>query len=239
MTLRPIFIILVDISGYTKFIRYHKTSLLHAEKIVAELMEAVLAKVEVPIVAHEILGDAISLYAIDEGIPGQPDTIYQQLQKYFEAFWNREASLISACNLCECDACRQVGRLKLKAVLHAGEAAFTKVLQADKISGEDVIIAHRLLKNSVPSNEYILMTDAFVQRCDSLDLTMLVPCIETCDDIGQVQAYYCNLDKTGPPPLVSLQSKLADFFRIEGYMIRRWFREGKYQYRNLPLSPVE
>ncbi len=40
--LKQIFIILVDISGYTNFIRMHKVSLLHAEKIIGELMESIL-----------------------------------------------------------------------------------------------------------------------------------------------------------------------------------------------------
>ena len=61
------FIILFDISGYTNFIRMHKVSLLHAEKIIGELMESFLDAVEAPVIAHEILGDAISLFALDDG----------------------------------------------------------------------------------------------------------------------------------------------------------------------------
>jgi len=49
---KPLFIILVDISGYTNFIRMHKVSLLHAEKIIGELMECMLDEVELPVVAH-------------------------------------------------------------------------------------------------------------------------------------------------------------------------------------------
>ena len=67
---KPLFIILVDISGYTNFIRMHKVSLLHAEKIIGELMECMLDEVELPVVAHEVLGDAISLYALNDGTPG-------------------------------------------------------------------------------------------------------------------------------------------------------------------------
>ena len=58
MGIKPLFIIIVDISGYTNFIRMHKVSLLHAEKIIGELMECMLDEVESPVVAHEILGDA-------------------------------------------------------------------------------------------------------------------------------------------------------------------------------------
>ena len=87
MGVKPIFIILVDISGYTNFIRLHKMSLLHAEKIIGELMESILDEVESPVVAHEILGDAISLYALDDGSPDIANKIYRQLEKYFLAYF--------------------------------------------------------------------------------------------------------------------------------------------------------
>ncbi len=73
MGIKPILIILVDICGYTNFICMHKMSLLHAEKIIGELMESVLNEVELPVVAHEILGDAISLYALDDGSADSAD----------------------------------------------------------------------------------------------------------------------------------------------------------------------
>jgi hypothetical protein len=59
-----------------------------------------------------------------------------------------------------------VGKLKLKAILHHGEAAFNKVRQFVKIGGEDVILAHRLLKNSVPGHEYVLLSQAFADIAD-------------------------------------------------------------------------
>ena len=89
MSIKQIFIILVDISGYTNFIRMHKVSLLHAEKIIGELMESILDAVEAPVIAHEILGDAISLYALDDGTSNLADGIYDQLEKYFQAFRDR------------------------------------------------------------------------------------------------------------------------------------------------------
>jgi hypothetical protein len=234
MEIRRIYIILVDISGYTRFIRFHKVSLLHAEKIVGELMESILAQVKEPVIAHEILGDAISLYAIDDGAPGQADRIYHDLNLYFSAFREREASLISACGLCKCDACKQVGQLKLKAILHKGEAAFTMVHNTRKISGEDVIISHRLLKNSIQSNEYILMTRAFADQCEMLDSSSLIKSVEHCDGIGDVQVLVRDFEGEFQPAPVSVSKKLRDFLMIEGDMIRRLFRPGKYTFRNLP-----
>ncbi len=233
--IKPLFFILVDISGYTRFIHYHRISLLHAEKIVAELMESILKEVEVPVMAHEILGDAISLYAIDEGIPGQADKIYAQLQNYFKAFRDREATLISACELCKCDACKQVGKLRLKAILHHGWAAFTKVHTMRKISGEDVILSHRLLKNSLKSKEYILMSSAFASMCNQLNQEELIPHRERYEEVGSVDLLVKIMDNN-PPTAAKLKfaRKLKEFLNIEWYMITRLVNKAKLSYRNIP-----
>jgi hypothetical protein len=184
-------------------------------------MESILAQVEVPVIAHEILGDAISLYAVDEDVPGQADRIYAQLQNYFTAFREREANLISACSICECQACQEVGKLKLKAILHLGEAAFTQVHNTQKISGEDVIISHRLLKNSVPSKEYILMTKAFADRCLDLDPADLSHYTELCEGIGPVDVVVRNYEDTEVTPAkLSFMERFKGLLAVTGYMIK-------------------
>ena len=234
--IKDIFIILVDISGYTRFIRYHRISLLHAEKIVAELMESILREVEVPVMAHEILGDAISLYAIDEHTPGQAEKIYSQLQKYFNAFKAREASLISECKLCECEACKQVGKLRLKAILHHGQAAFTRIQNIQKISGEDVIVSHRLLKNSLDSKEYILMTESFASQCRTLDFTQLVNHHEKYEDVGDVDAYVNVMDREDVAPVrLTFLEKLKALWVFEGYIVKRIFMKNNLTFRNMPV----
>ncbi len=226
--------ILVDISGYTRFIQYHKISLLHAEKIIGELMESILRQVKAPVIAHEILGDAITMYALDEGVVGQADSIYTQLQHYFEAFQDCEARLISACTLCRCHACQQVGRLKLKAILHHGHAAFTHVHTTRKISGFDVIMSHRLLKNTLPSKEYILMTSTFFDQCQEVPASTLIAHQETYDDVGRIQLYAKILDQDIRPARMNLLRKIWYFFPFETYLIKRLFIPNPKQYRNMP-----
>lgn len=226
--IKPLFIILVDISGYTRFIRYHKISLLHAEKIIAELMESILKEVDTPVVAHEILGDAISFYSIDEGLPDQADKIYHQLHRYFIAFREKEAALISSCSLCRCDACIQVGKLRLKAILHYGQAAFTRIADIQKISGEDIIISHRLLKNNVPSHEYILMTSAFADKCLYLDEAGLKQHREQYEDVGTIQLLLNNMDREDLPPAnLPWLKKISGFLALELYSVKRVMGKAK------------
>ena len=228
-------IILVDISGYTNFIRLHKMSLLHAEKLIGELMECMLDEVESPVVAHEILGDAISLYALDDGSPDLADSIYLQVEKYFGAFRAREAYLLRECGYCICDACNKVNELKLKAIIHSGEAAFTKVHDIQKISGEDVITAHRLLKNSIPSDEYIIVTDSFFNRCQSFDKTDFEKHLEHYDDLAPVNVLVKNFEAVeAVPKAISPLKKLKFLMKVERHMFLRLFGKPKMKFRNMP-----
>jgi hypothetical protein len=232
---KSFFIILVDISGYTNFIRLHKMSLLHAEKLIGELMECMLDEVESPVVAHEILGDAISLYALDDGSPDLADSIYVQVEKYFEAFRSREAYLLRECGYCICDACNKVSELKLKAIIHSGKAAFTKVHDIQKISGEDVITAHRLLKNSIASDEYIIVTDSFIDRCQSFDKTDFEKHIEHYDDLAPVNGLVKNFESVeAVPKAISPWKKIKFLMKVERHMFRRLFGKSKMEFRNLP-----
>ena len=42
---------------------------------------------------------------------------------------------------------------------HAGEIAFQRVKRLTELAGMNVILVHRLLKNSVPIDEYVLMSE--------------------------------------------------------------------------------
>ena len=161
MELKPTCLVIADISGYTRFVMLHTTSLLHAETIITELMEAVIAQAEVPLAISKLEGDAVFLYAVLEGDPASgAKSILRQVTGLFEAFRARERSLI-ACNVCGCPACRSIGKLKLKVVVHWGEVAFKQVRTFLELAGENVILIHRLLKNSITSKEYLLVTREF------------------------------------------------------------------------------
>lgn len=242
MELKSIFIVIVDISGYTRFIKKHRVALLHAEKIIGELMESILDKVRTPVVAHEILGDAVSLYAEDSGDPGLADALYDQTLQYFQTFRETEAALISDCQVCSCPACDEIGQLKLKCILHYGQAAFTKVKDIRKISGENVILAHRLLKNSIASNEYILMTKDFSQKTRGLDLEEqgFELCTEDCEGLGSVPVLVKSFEAAQftPAELTAVQ-RLRKFLSIFSYtfprvMFGKILPLKRWEFRNLP-----
>lgn len=42
----PAVFVVMDISGYTQFVRMHGTSIIHAEQVITELMESMLDRAE-------------------------------------------------------------------------------------------------------------------------------------------------------------------------------------------------
>ena len=71
MEIKGAYLILADISGYTRFVKIHRASILHAEEIVTELMEAVIDAAGPPLILNKLEGDAAFLYAPADC----PDTI--------------------------------------------------------------------------------------------------------------------------------------------------------------------
>ncbi len=49
MKIKPALLVIVDISGYTQFINHYRTSVLHAEEIITELLEAVIDRAKFPL----------------------------------------------------------------------------------------------------------------------------------------------------------------------------------------------
>ena len=161
MRLAHALLVIVDISGYTAFINERPTSLLHAEQIITELMEAVIDRAAHPLEVNKLEGDAALLFG--EVAAGDVDggrDVLAQVKAFFPAFHACLDRQKAARAHCVCDACTGIERLGLKAFVHVGELAIKPVRQFTELAGENVILVHRLLKNSVPRREYVLLTEA-------------------------------------------------------------------------------
>jgi 2-polyprenyl-3-methyl-5-hydroxy-6-metoxy-1,4-benzoquinol methylase len=160
---QPVLLMLVDISGYTNFMISHDKELRHSQMIIGELLESLIGQVDVPLRVSRIEGDALFLYAVKSGDEEvwrrRSANLVERLLALFDVFAERLVE-IGAYSVCKCDACVEVGDLKLKIIAHSGEALLTQVGEHPTLSGVDVITVHRLAKNSVPEDEYVLMTEA-------------------------------------------------------------------------------
>jgi hypothetical protein len=156
-------LILADISGYTKFMVENQLSAVHGQIVITSLIETILREVDIPLRLQGIEGDAVFVYAEH---PGNDEAwrkvlaeISTKLLRFFEVFYDGVVTAIES-TPCKCAICRNAENLQLKVIVHSGRAVFNTIAGSPQISGTDVILAHRLLKNSVPSSEYLLLTES-------------------------------------------------------------------------------
>jgi len=228
-------IVIVDISGYTQFVKMHRTAMVHAEQIITDLMESVLDVQGPPLVLDKLMGDAATFYSSDDG-DASAEAIAAQVVRFFDAFNESEGVLVS-CNVCICDACNQMGSLKLKAILHHGELILKQMGGGTELAGPDVILAHRLLKNRAEGDEYILMTEAFHDRSGDLPGLARQRGQEQTD-LGPVDVVVFYPDSGDRPlPKATWSGRLKQFARIEAKGAQRMLRgRGAREFTNLPSS---
>jgi len=214
-------LLIADISGYTDFMLANEKSLEHSHLIIGELIKTMLAEVELPLTLAKLEGDAVFLYAIKDD--RAPADLGARLLRFFHAFSNKVAELTLS-SFCKCGACTNIERLKLKVVVHSGRCAFYEIVGLTELSGVDVIIVHRLLKNSVGSPEYVLVTAA-AQQDLRLPLTLLSEGEETYDGIGSVPTFVYSPPETPayiPDPVAPAPSLFLETLRCE---IKREYAE--------------
>ena len=144
-----------DISGFTQFISDRDFQ--HQQYIIAELLEVLIETNPLNLKVNEVEGDAILFYHTGDS-PPLSDLVHQS-EKMYLAFHNH-LKKYGVSRLCNCPTCKSASRLTLKFIAHHGEGAFHKIKDREKIFGTDVILVHRLLKNSIPEREYLLVTDS-------------------------------------------------------------------------------
>ncbi|MEN8241897.1 MAG: DUF2652 domain-containing protein [Chloroflexota bacterium] len=245
-------LVLVDISGYTQFIHWNRNSQLHAEHIITELIEAVIDQSRFPLELNKLEGDAVFLYTT---LKGQPEAVAKDVLKqsvgFFDAFREKQNELINAVDGgCGCPACTNIHHLQLKAFLHTGEVIVKQVRQFTELAGEDVILIHRLLKNSIDSSEYILLTDAYFQLSgDQLSFRSSTG-TEDYPHSGSVgyKVYFptpaaIHPQHTEGKPLSKPMSKPRGIIEIMRFMMKIFWRQLSGQlaesYHHLPHKPQQ
>jgi len=176
------YIAIADISGYTAFVA--DTEIEHSREILAELLEVTSRELERHLRLSRIQGDALICV-------GEEDEVIPCLEDAFLSFHRRVRAMVAA-TTCPCNACRSVPNLTLKFVAQHGTYSTVSVRGTVDLVGSDVNIAFRLLKNHVPSHEYILATNSVLERLPALARERFVPISEDYD-LGHVEAGYRDL----------------------------------------------
>jgi hypothetical protein len=238
-------LLVADISGYTKFMKHHSIAISHAKQIIVRLLKSLIATSRLPLKLAELEGDAVFFYAA--GVQGRREeiapNIRSQVARLFATF-EREIKQIDSLSTCPCEACDNITDLKLKQVLHYGDVAIEKIESFEKLFGLDVILVHRMLKNTVPSREYVMMTAPMYEYMGEFYGLEPERRQEEFEGVGQVETlvfYPAALpDSTRalePPKPPSLLQRLAWRYRISRDFVleRLGLRKFKGAFRNVPL----
>lgn len=205
-------IFLPDISGFTNFV--NQTEVEHSQHIIAELLEILIDANETDMTLAEIEGDALFYYK-HQDLP-KPEVLIKQIRKMFILFHNH-LRLYEKQRICNCGACNTAMNLTLKFIVHTGDFNFIQVKESKKPFGKDIILAHRLMKNNVPIDDYALISqhvfDSWEVGLEKKLDEELVPVQDsyTYEDAGKVDFVYMGLNPLkryiADPPEVLFEEK--------------------------------
>jgi hypothetical protein len=147
-----------DIGGFTRFVT--NTEISHSQHIIKDLLEVLVDANQLGMQVAEIEGDAV-LFVRPGKLPPLADLLSQTKKMFvdFHSYLKR----LEMQRICQCGACAGAARISLK------------------------VVAHRLLKNSVPLPEYLLVTQ------------------ETLNQLGEVAA---------PPPSLASSSSYDEIGEV-------------------------
>jgi uncharacterized protein YndB with AHSA1/START domain len=165
------YLLLADISGYTAFLT--GTELEHANAIVHELTVLIRERLSPPMRFVKLEGDAVFCYA-DEASFEDGERLVELIERCYCDFSGRLLDMERG-TTCRCAACASIGSLDLKFVAHYGIYVIDSEGDREDLAGPDVILVHRLLKNTVGEGggprAYAFLTDPCLQRMSpSFDL---------------------------------------------------------------------
>jgi Protein of unknown function (DUF2652) len=192
-------LLIADIGGYTEYMQFHRSILGHAEAATSRMLGKVVDAAR-GFDLIEIEGDAAFLSRDAEGLDGPATlaTVTEAAVAMHRAF--HEQRRLIELNMCPCGSCTQTSELKLKFVAHVGEVATQTIKRRRKLVGMDVILVHRLLKNSVQVPEYVLVSeDVYGNGGAGAPEPAMQEIAHDLEGIGPVRTYFMDVEDIAAP----------------------------------------
>ena len=188
------YFILTDISGYTEYLT--ESELEHAHETLQSLFEVQLANIKFPLKISGFRGDAIFMYT-PEACFVNPQSFLETLENLYIVFADmlRQMQFNTSC---PCRACKNMGKLDLKMCIHYGEYIIQTLGEREELLGADVIVPHRMLKNTVIEKTgvkaYALFSEAAADILHLAELSQpLIPHAETYEHLGELKMLVYDL----------------------------------------------
>jgi uncharacterized protein YndB with AHSA1/START domain len=186
------YLLLADISGFDAYLA--NVELDHANDVLKELLELIVASVSPPMQIAGTHRDAVLAYQLQPEL-GRSELMLELTEATYFAFRDRLKS-IARNNTCDCRACRAVPTLDLKFLVHYGE--FTVQAEPDgrvSLGGLDAgLVRERRLKDQVKtgSHSYALFTQSGLEHM-GVNPEDMTSCSGDYPYVGTIQARFLDL----------------------------------------------
>ncbi|WP_299211271.1 DUF2652 domain-containing protein [uncultured Dokdonia sp.] len=159
---KPTLLCIPDISGFTKFMSDTDYEL--SAVVIPSLLNRIIYANTLHLQVSEIEGDAVFFYKTGS-LPSFKDLILQCRKFYTEFYEEIKRLKIQYKDHEHVQKIPDI--LGLKIVVHYGkEIGSVQIGKNIKLLGEDVITAHRLLKNDISQDEYLLLSKDIMDQYD-------------------------------------------------------------------------
>lgn len=155
----PVFFCIPDLSGFTKFVTSADNDFVH--QVIPDLLNQIISANVLDMKVAEVEGDAIFFYRTGR-LPAV-NKVAEQCKVIYETFINKIKSYETS-HPEEYQNFLANEQLGIKIIIHYGKISLTKIEKRIKLLGEDVILVHKLLKNSITEPNYILLTDNYTVK---------------------------------------------------------------------------
>ena len=198
-------LLIADISGYTSFLRDVEVAHQHdafadgaipeAYGLMSSLLDGIVERIIPPFTLAKIEGDAVFVFATAADAVPRGEALLDCVRACYAEFQSRRAQAGEIWT-CTCNACMRANSLDLKFVLHAGKYVLQEIAGSRELSGPDVVMAHRLLKNRaaevVGGGAYLLLSAAAASSLQ-VPVADAIPMTETYEHYQPIDTFAISL----------------------------------------------
>lgn len=185
-------LLIADITGYTAYLQ--GTELEHAQDVLADLLETIIAGIEPPFEVSKLEGDAVFAHMPTADVDAS--LLFDTVEATYFAFRRRLRDVVHS-TTCDCDACVLIPSLDLKFFVHSGSYVVRTIGRTEELTGADVVLIHRLLKGSarevVGNDAYLVLTESVVSAIDADTEALGLLRHTEHFDLGDIEVFVANL----------------------------------------------
>lgn len=198
-------LLLADISGYTSFLQavavahrddaFADGAVPEAYRMMSSLLDGIVAAIVPPFTLAKLEGDAVFAFAPMTADVPRGEAALDCIRRCYERF-TADLAQVGGLWTCSCEACARATTLDLKFILHAGPYVEQQIAGSRELIGAEVVMAHRLLKNSgadvVGHGAYALVTHAAASTLE-VPVASAVAATETYEHYEPIEVFLFSL----------------------------------------------